>query len=339
VWRQFAALTESQHKMTVPPPIRPGFSILRDGDPVPQALTGAFVAIGNFDGLHRGHRAAIGLALDRARTAKRPALALTFEPHPRRFFLPDAPTFRLTPEPAKLRLFASTGLDGAVVMTFNAALAGHTAEAFIGKTLVDRLKISGVVVGDNFHFGKARKGSPAMLREEGKRLGFAVEILDRVTWKGKPVSSGEVRRALAEGDIARANDLLGHNWFIEGEVIRGAARGRALGFPTANIALDPDNGLRHGIYAVRAHVDGTAHAAVASFGRRPQFDNGAPLLETMLFDFAGDLYGKMLTIEFVGFIRPERKFDSVEALRARMDVDCNEARALLARDAAEAGRG
>lgn len=324
--------------MTVPPPIRPGFSVLRDGDPVPQALTGAFVAIGNFDGLHRGHRAAVGIAIDRARTAKRAALALTFEPHPRRFFLPDAPTFRLTPEPAKLRLFASTGLDGAVVMTFDAALAACTAEAFINEILIGRLKISGVVVGDNFHFGKARTGTPTMLREEGRRLGFAVEVLDRVMWRGKPVSSGEVRAALAEGDVARANDLLGHNWFIEGEVVHGAARGRELGFPTANIALDPDNGLRHGIYAVRAHVDGTAHDAVASFGRRPQFDNGAPLLETMLFDFADDLYGRTLTVEFVGFIRPEQKFESVEALKARMDVDCAEARALLVRDAAEAGK-
>jgi riboflavin kinase/FMN adenylyltransferase len=331
-------LAESQQNMTVPPPIRAGFSILRDGDPVPPALKGAFIAIGNFDGLHRGHRAAIDAAIGRARAMQRSAMALTFEPHPRRFFLPDAPTFRLTPEPAKLRLFASTGINGAVVMTFNGALASRTAEEFVAQDLVQRLGVSGVVVGDNFHFGKGRRGSPAMLREEGAKHGFAVEILDRVAWKGKPVSSGEVRAALGEGDIARANDLLGHNWFIEGEVVHGAARGRELGFPTANIALDPDNGLRHGIYAVRAHVEGSVYPAVASFGRRPQFDNGAPLLETMLFDFSGDLYGKVLTVEFVGFIRPEQKFDSVEALKARMDVDCVEARALLARDAAEAGK-
>jgi riboflavin kinase / FMN adenylyltransferase len=252
--------------------------------------------------------------------------------------MPDAPTFRLTPEPAKLRLFADEDLDGAVVMNFNASLAGRTAEEFIGDILVGWLRIGGVVVGDNFHFGKGRTGSPAMLREEGARRGFEAEILDRVTWRGKPVSSGTVRAALAEGDIGEANDLLGHNWFIEGEVIPGARRGRELGFPTANIALDPDCGLRHGIYAVRAHVDGKAHDAVASFGRRPQFDNGAPLLETMLFDFSGDLYGQVLTIEFVGFIRPEQKFDSVDALKARMEIDCNEARALLARDIAEAGK-
>ena len=324
--------------MTVPPPIPPGFSILRDGNPLPPRLAGAWVAIGNFDGLHRGHRAALGLAIKRARAGGRPALALTFEPHPRRYFLPDAPTFRLTPEPAKFRLFAAEGLDGAVVMNFNAELAGRTAEDFIGATLVGWLRIGGVVVGDNFHFGKGRAGSPAMLREEGARRGFAVKILDRVSWRGKPVSSGAVRAALAKGDIAEANDLLGHNWFVEGEVIRGAARGRELGFPTANIALDPDCGLLHGIYAVRAHVGGKVYQAVASFGRRPQFDHGAPLLEVMLFDFSGDLYGQVLTIEFVGFIRQEQKFESVEALKARMEIDCSGARALLSRDALETGK-
>lgn len=323
--------------MTISPAIDPGFSIVRDGDPVPERLMGAFVAIGNFDGLHRGHRAAIDRAVGRAGADGRPALALTFEPHPRRFFLPDAPTFRLTPEPMKLRLLAATGLDGAVVLNFNAALADRTAEEFVAGTLVDWLKIGGVVVGDNFHFGKGRAGSPALLREQGARRGFKVDILDRVRWKGKPVSSGSVRAALAEGNIEEANDLLGRHWFIEGEVIRGAARGRELGFPTANIALDPDNALRHGVYAVRAIVDGKRHDAVASFGRRPQFDNGAPLLEVMLFDFSGELYGKTLAVEFVAFIRPEQKFASVEALKTRMEADAAEARAVLARDREQAG--
>ena len=324
--------------MTTSPAIRPGFSLLRDGDPVPPQVAGAFVAIGNFDGLHRGHRAAIDRAVELGHAAGRAALALTFEPHPRRFFLPDAPTFRLTPEPVKLRLFAETGLDGAVVLNFNAALAGHTAQEFIDEILVGWLKIGGVVVGDNFHFGKGRAGSPTLLREEGPKRGIEVEILDRVTWKEKPVSSGAVRAALAAGNIEEANDLLGRHWFVEGEVIRGAARGRELGFPTANVALDPDNALRHGIYAVRAIVDGQRHDAVASFGRRPQFDNGAPLLEIMLFDFSGDLYGKTLAVEFVGFIRPEEKFASVEALKARMDVDLAEARTILARDRRQAGK-
>jgi riboflavin kinase/FMN adenylyltransferase len=324
--------------MTVPPPIRPGFPIVRDDDEFPSRLQGAFVGIGNFDGLHRGHRAAIGRVIEHARTAKAPALVLTFEPHPRRFFLPDAATFRLTPEPAKLRLIAATGVDGAVVMTFGAELANHTAEDFIAETLLGRMKIAGAVVGDNFHFGKKRAGSPAMLKEEGQRLGFAVDVLERVTWRGAPVSSGSVRAALGEGDIARANDLLGHNWFIQGEVVPGAARGRALGFPTANIVLEPDCALLHGIYAVRAYLDGNAHDAVASFGRRPQFDNGAPVLETMLFDFTGDLYGETLTVEFVDFIRPEGKFESIEALKQRMAVDVEEARELLAGDQLARGK-
>lgn len=320
--------------MTISPAIRPGFSILRDRDPVPARLQGAFVAIGNFDGLHRGHRAAIDRATTLGHAAGRTALALTFEPHPRRFFLPDAPTFRLTPEAIKLRLFAETGLDGVVVLKFDGKLAGHTAQEFIDEILIGWLKIGGVVVGDNFHFGKGRTGSPATLREEGAKRGFKVEILDRVTWKGKPVSSGAVRAALAEGDIGEANDLLGRHWFIEGEVVHGAARGRELGFPTANIVLDPDNALRHGVYAVRATFDGKTYDAVASFGRRPQFDNGAPLLEVMLFDFSGDLYGKTLSVDFIGFIRPEEKFSSVEALKTRMDLDLAEARALLAREQA-----
>jgi riboflavin kinase/FMN adenylyltransferase len=318
--------------MPVPPAIPAAFSVLRDGDPVPPRLAGAFVAIGNFDGLHRGHRAAIDLAITRGRQAGRAALALTFEPHPRRFFLPQAPGFRLTPEPIKLRLFAAAGLDGAVVLRFDAALATHSAEAFVAEYLVGWLGVGGVVVGDNFHFGKGRLGTPEMLRQEGRRLGFAVDVLARVTWRGRPVSSGAVRAALAEGRIDEANDLLGYPWFIEGEVIRGAARGRDLGFPTANIALDPDCVLMHGIYAVRVSFGGAAYDAVASFGRRPQFDNGAPLLEVMLFDYAGDLYGKTLSVEFAAFIRPEQKFDSVEALKARMTLDCDEARAILARE-------
>jgi riboflavin kinase/FMN adenylyltransferase len=305
---------------------------------MPARLEGAFVAIGNFDGVHRGHRAAIDRAVALGHAAGRAALALTFEPHPRRLFLPDAPTFRLTPETMKLGLFAETGLDGVVVLKFDAKLAGHTAQEFIDEILVGWLKIGGVVVGDNFHFGKGRTGSPALLRDEGAKRGIKVEILDRVTWKGKPVSSGAVRAALAEGNVAEANDLLGRHWFVEGEVVHGAARGRELGFPTANIVLDPDSALRHGIYAVRATVDGKTYDAVASFGRRPQFDNGAPLLEVMLFDFSGDLYGKTLSVAFVGFIRPEEKFASVEALKARMDRDVAEARTLLAADGSQAGK-
>ena len=305
---------------------------------MPQRMRGAFVAVGNFDGVHRGHRAAIDAASTAARKRGRSALALTFEPHPRRHFLPDAKTFRLTPEPVKLRLLASAGLDGAVVMNFNATLAARTAEEFVAGTLVDWLGIGGVIVGDNFRFGKGRGGTPEFLSEEGARLGFEVKILDRVTWHGKAVSSGAVRTALEAGDIAEANDLLGYSWFIEGKVIRGAARGRTLGFPTANIELDPDCGLRHGIYAVRVLADGKTYDGVASFGRRPQFDHGAPLFEVMLFDFSGDLYDRVLTVEFTSFIRGELKFESVDALKARMALDCDEARAILARNGGRTGK-
>ncbi len=324
--------------MTVPPVTRPDFPAVRDSKSLPPQLIGAFVAIGNFDGVHRGHRAVIDTAVSSARDRGRPALALTFEPHPRSFFRPAEPLFRLTPEPAKLRLLAASGLDGAVVMTFDGALAGRSAEAFVSEVLVGRLAIAGVVVGADFRFGKGRLGTPELLREEGARLGFAVAVVAPLLAGGRPVSSGAVRVALTSGQIAEANELLGHAWFVEGKVVRGARRGKPLGFPTANLALDPSCALMHGIYAVRAHVDERAYQAVASFGRRPQFDDGAAVFEVLLFDFEGDLYGKSLTAEFVDFIRPERKFPSVEALKAQMEEDSKDARAILARAGARTGK-
>jgi riboflavin kinase/FMN adenylyltransferase len=316
--------------MPVPPAVPSTFAVLRDGDAVPARLRGGFVAIGNFDGVHRGHRAVIDATTARARAAGAPALALTFEPHPRVYFRPGEPLFRLTPEAAKLRLFAAAGLDGAMVLSFDAALANLSAEEFVEEILVRRLAIAGVTVGADFHFGKGRRGSPDFLKGEGARRGFAVELVAQLMQGGVPLSSGLVRAALAEGRIRDATDLLGHAWFVEGEVRRGDARGRTLGFPTANMQLDPSTTLKHGIYAVRAYLDGQGIDAVASFGRRPQFDDGAPLLEAFLFDFAGDLYGRMLTIEFVDFIRPEAKFASVEALVAEMRRDSERARAILA---------
>jgi riboflavin kinase/FMN adenylyltransferase len=328
--------------MTVPPAIRPDFPAVRDATALPSQLAGAFLAIGNFDGVHRGHRAVIDTAISRAKREHRPALALTFEPHPRSFFRPAEPLFRLTPESAKLRLLAAAGLDGAVVMTFDAALASRSAEAFIGEILVGRLAIAGVVVGADFRFGKGRLGTPEFLQEEGAARGFAVEVVPPLLAGGRPVSSGAVRDALSAGEIAEANDLLGHAWFVEGKVVRGAGRGAGLGFPTANLALDPSCALKHGIYAVRAHVGEQvgerAYQAVASFGRRPQFDDGAAVFEVLLFDFEGDLYGKSLTAELVDFIRPERKFSSVEALQAQMKEDSRDARAILARAGARTGK-
>ncbi|HEU5017181.1 MAG TPA: bifunctional riboflavin kinase/FAD synthetase [Pseudolabrys sp.] len=295
-------------------------------------LRGAVLAIGNFDGVHRGHRAVIGAALARARALGRKAAALTFEPHPRRFFRPQEPLFRLTSPRDKLRLLATTGLDGALVMTFDAALASTPADDFIARILVGRLEIAGAVIGFDFHFGKARKGSPAFLAEQGTKLGFAVDVVPPLEDdEGRPVSSGAVRAALADGKVVEAAELLGAPWFVSGEVVHGEKRGRGLDFPTANMKLDPDCGLKHGIYAVRARIDGEWRDAVASFGRRPTFDDGAPLLETFLFDFAGDLYGRTFDIAFIGWLRQEQKFDSVDALKRQMAADAAQARDILRR--------
>jgi riboflavin kinase/FMN adenylyltransferase len=315
--------------MSIPPTLSTAFPVIRAGAVVPPALKRGFVAIGNFDGVHRGHRAVIGVAKTHAKKNGAPALALTFEPHPRTFFKPDAPVFRVTPENAKLRLFAANGLDGAVVMQFNKELAALTAEEFVTKILIGWLGISGVVVGHDFHFGAKRQGTPEFLIDAGKRHGFAVEIVAPLNDSGVPVSSGKIRDALEAGDIARANELLGHSWFVASEVIHGEKRGRELGFPTANIRLDPSARLKHAIYAVRAHVAGKSYNAVASYGRRPQFDNGAPLLETYLFDYSGDLYGQEMTVEFAGFIRDEAKFESLDALIAQMNRDSEQAQEIL----------
>jgi riboflavin kinase/FMN adenylyltransferase len=310
------------------------FTIIRDSTPTSAIPKGAVVAMGNFDGVHLGHRAVIAAALEMGRVHGRPALAVTFEPHPRRYFSPNTPQFRLTDEAAKLRLLAATGLSGAVVMTFDKARAGTSAQDFIHHELIERLGISGIAVGYDFHFGKGRVGSPNLLVAEAPRLGIEVDVQPHVDIDERPVSSSAIRMALAEGQIADATAMLGGPWFVVGEVIHGEKRGRDLGYPTANIRLDHNCGLRHGIYAVRVGrgqgKDQVRLDGVASFGRRPTFDNGAPLLEVFLFDFNGDLYGETLDIAFIGFIREELKFDHVDALIHRMDQDAAEARALLA---------
>lgn len=295
---------------------------------------GAVVALGNFDGVHLGHREVISAAQKIAKTANRPAFALTFEPHPRSFFNPGTAHFRLTNEEAKLRLLAGTGLDGAIVLDFSAARASTSAQDFINHELVERLGVSGISVGDDFHFGKGRGGSPAMLAAEATRLGIAIHIQSHVDLLGHPISSSAIREALAEGRINDATAMLGGPWFVAGEVIHGEKRGRDLGYPTANIRLDPHVALKHGIYAVRVGRGGGSDPqrfdAVASYGRRPTFDNGAPLLEVFLFDFKGDLYGETLDVAFVSHLREEMKFDNVDALITQMDDDSAKARAALA---------
>jgi riboflavin kinase / FMN adenylyltransferase len=306
------------------------FVVVRGEASAEHALDGAVVAIGNFDGVHRGHRAVIAAALARAKALSRPAAALTFEPHPRRFFRPDEPLFRLTDERAKLRLLAATGLSGAIVLRFDAALASLSAHDFIARVLLARFAVAGVAIGFDFHFGLNRAGSPDYLAAQGAELGFAADIVPRFEDAGRPVRSGPIRAAVASGRIAEANTLLGYPWFVSGKVIHGDKRGRELGFPTANVRLDPDCALKHGIYAVRVGVGERRYDGVASFGRRPMFDQGTVLLEAFLFDFAGDLYGEMIDVAFVEWIRPERTFASVEDLVRRMNEDAKLARAALA---------
>src|SRR6516165_12280321 len=306
------------------------FHVVRDFAP-PQMLRGATVAIGNFDGVHRGHKAVIAAALARARSLDKPAAALTFEPHPRAFFHPGEPLFRLTDEAAKLRLLAATGLDGAIVLTFDEALAKLSADDFVSRVLVERLAIGGTAIGFNFHFGAKRAGSADFLAAEGKKLGFAVDIVPPLLDRGRPISSGPIRQALATGHLDDATELLGHPWFVSGEVIHGDKRGRELGFPTANLKLDPSCALRHGIYAVRTAIAGRRHDGVASFGRRPMFDSGAVLLEVFLFDFAGDLYGAEIDVAFMAWLRDEAMFSSAKDLMRQMKEDSRLAREALAR--------
>jgi len=307
-----------------------GFTVIRDNTPASAIPKGAVVAMGNFDGVHLGHRAVIGAALAMSKARGVPALAVTFEPHPRRFFSPNTPQFRLTDETNKLRLLAATGLAGAVVMTFDKARAGTSAQDFIHHDLISRLGISGIAVGYDFHFGKGRVGSPSLLVSEAPRLGIEVDVQAHVDIEERPVSSSAIRMALAEGQVSDATTMLGGPWFVTGKVIHGEKRGRDLGYPTANIRLDKHCGLKHGIYAVRVGKGAQRFDGVASFGRRPTFDNGAPLLEVFLFDFKGDLYDTVLDVAFIGFIREELKFDTIEALIRQMDDDSAKARAQLA---------
>ena len=294
-------------------------------DALPDGLIGGTVAIGNFDGVHRGHQSVLAAALE----GPRPVLALTFEPHPRAFFA-RAPIFRLTPADEKARLVEALGLDALVVADFDAALAGLHADHFVETVLVERLRAQHVVVGHDFKYGARRLGNAAHLAGMGARHGFGVRIVPAFSEGSEPVSSSRVRALLAEGDVVTAARLLGYRYRIAAPVIHGQKLGRTMGYPTANMALEPANGLRHGIYAVRALVGGVWHDGVASFGRRPTFDNGAPLLETFVFDFSGDLYGKPVRIAFERFLRPELKFEGMDALMAQMDADSADARAALA---------
>lgn len=304
--------------------------IVRDGER--PSAPGAVVAIGNFDGVHLGHRRLVASARREADERGRPAAALTFEPHPRDFFRPDEPAFRLTPEPVKAKILGRLGIDLLAIRRFDAALAATTAERFVTEVLKGQIDASLAIIGHDFHFGRGRTGTPATLQAVGRAHAIDVLVEPAVEAAGGPVSSSRIRAALEAGDVAGANALLGYRWFVAGEVEHGAKRGRTLGYPTANMALGRGCRLAHGIYAVRAAIGGAEiRDGVASFGRRPTFDDGPPLLETFLFDFSGDLYGRTIEVELVSRIRGEVRFSSAEELVARMDLDSQEARAALRR--------
>jgi riboflavin kinase / FMN adenylyltransferase len=302
---------------------------------VPSSARGAVLAIGNFDGVHRGHQALIKGAVDEARALGAPAGVLLFEPHPREFFHPEEPHFRLTPLPEKLAIFEALGLDLAIVLTFDAALAGLAADDFIARVLVDGLGTRHIVIGHDFFFGKGRSGTPETMQAAAERHGFGVTIIAPVAEDGEVFSSSAIRLRLAQGDVKGAARMLGRWWRSGGDVVGGAKRGMGLGFPTANMPLPRGTGLGHGIYAVRVYLGGARYDGAAYLGTRPTYDDGMPVLEVFLFGFDGDLYGRDISVEFIDFIRADRKFDSSKALIAQMEADCTQARQILARTPAE----
>ena len=301
-------------------------------DLLPENLKGGVIAIGNFDGVHRGHQAVLGRALALAEARGVPALVLTFEPHPRSVFNPEKPVFRLTPAPLRARILEAMGFHSVIEYPFDRPFSQRSAEDFIQSILVDWLGASEVVTGFDFHFGKGREGGPAYMMEAGRRHGFGVTLVDAFRDEGADVvSSSRIRLLIGEGNVSEAGGLLGYRFTVEAEVIKGQQLGRTLGFPTANMALAPEASLRPGIYAVRfRRADGSLHDGVASFGYRPTVtEEGAPLLETFVFDFSGDLYGEICSVSFFGHLRDEWKFDGLDPMVAQIHKDADEARALL----------
>lgn len=309
--------------------------VFRHYQNLPEQARGAVVAIGNFDGIHRGHQEVIAKAGRLAREFNAPQAVLTFEPHPRGVFQPDLPPFRLTPFRLKARLIETLGVDYLFVPPFDLEFAALSAEEFGEKVLGEYLGARYVVVGDNFRFGSKRKGDIPMLQDLGRRHGFGVTGVDRITSvNAEPYSSTLVRDYLKAGNPTRAALLLGRYWEIEGRVQKGDQRGRDLGFPTANIPLGEILRPSYGVYAVRAGLehDGgiTWHGGVANVGIRPMWETKEPMLEVFLFGYSGDLYGQHLRVALVDYLRPEMNFDNVEALQVQMANDCERARASIA---------
>ena len=303
---------------------------LDGGSVAPAALRGGVIALGNFDGFHRGHQAVVGRAIAQARAAGRPALVATFDPHPVRFFKPDMPPFRLTTLDQRQALFAAAGADAMIVFHFDAALAGLTAEQFVTDRLLSGIGAGGVVTGEDFTFGKGRGGDVRVLAELGRQHGFSVETVGAVADGGEAVSSSRIRALLKSGDPRAAEELLTRPFAIQGAVIHGDKRGRTIGYPTANLDLGSYLRPAYGIYAVRGRLaDGRVLNGAANLGIRPTFDPPKELLEAYFFDFAGDLYGQTIEVALIDYLRPEAKFDSLDALTRQMDADCARAREVL----------
>ncbi|WP_045387038.1 bifunctional riboflavin kinase/FAD synthetase [Falsirhodobacter sp. alg1] len=303
--------------------------IYRHWTDLPATARGASVAMGNFDGLHLGHRAVIDLARRDA-----PLGLVTFEPHPRQYFKPATAPFRLMNAEARANRLAKMGVDHLYELPFDAALAGLGAEDFARRVLAEGLGIRHVVVGRDFRFGHNRTGDAGLLTDLGRNLGFEVTVADLVDLDGDNISSTAIRRALSEGDPRHAAAMLGHWHRIEGEVLHGEKRGRELGYPTANMMLDSLHLPKFGVYAAQVDVltgpDKGTYGGAASLGIRPMFDGEVPNLETFLFDFSGNLYGQHLSVALIEYLRPELKFDGLPALIDQMDADCTRARSILA---------
>ncbi len=301
-------------------------------DPMPDAYRGAVVALGNFDGFHLGHQAVASEAIDQAKADGRPAIIATFDPHPVRYFVPDAAPFRLTTLGQRQRLFAEAGADAMLVFGFNAEMAATNAQDFITKLLIERLGISSVVTGEDFTFGSKRGGNIAMLRDAD---GLSCTAVGPVVDDHGVISSSRIRDALQMGDCATAARLLTRPFAVEGIVQHGDKNGRLLGYPTANIDMGAYLRPRYGIYAVRGRLPDANTGSIrildgaANIGIRPSFDPPKELLEPYFFDFNEDLYGQNIEVEFHAFIRGEAKFDDLEALKAQMAQDCDMARGIL----------
>ena len=300
-------------------------------DPVPEALRGAVIALGNFDGFHRGHQAVAGEAIRWAQAEGRPSIIATFDPHPVRFFRPDVPPFRLTTLEQRQELYLAAGATAMLVFHFDRDLASTTAEDFIAKILIERFGAYGVVTGGDFTFGQGAKGDVGLLQGFGGDLGLRSRVVEAVEGGGAVVSSSRIREALREGDPQLAAQLLTRPFAIRGIVEHGDKRGRTIGYPTANLAIDSYLRPKYGIYAVTGRVLATGEVlkGAANIGIRPQFEPPKELLEPYFFDFSGDLYGQEIEVAFHHFLRGEAKFDSVDELVAQMEKDCAEARRLL----------